>query len=137
MKNLKFIIAGIVFGIVMAKSEAFSWFRIQEMFRFQSFHMYGIIGTAVTLGVLGVYLIKKYHIRDFKGNPINFYPKEKAIFRYIGGGTIFGLGWALSGACPGPMVVNIGYGYLSMIIVFLFAIIGTYIYGLLKDKLPH
>ena len=137
MKHLKFIIAGIVFGIVMAKSEAFSWFRIQEMFRFQSFHMYGIIGTAVTLGVLGVYLIKKYHIRDFKGNPINFFPKEKTIIKYIGGGTIFGLGWGLSGACPGPMVVNIGYGYLSMIVVFLFAIIGTYIYGVIKDKLPH
>ena len=137
MKHLKFIVAGIVFGIVMAKSEAFSWFRIQEMFRFHSFHMYGIIGTAVTLGVLGVYLIKKYHMRDFKGNPINFFPKEKAFVRYIGGGTIFGLGWGLSGACPGPMVVNIGYGYLSMIIVFLFAIIGTYIYGVVKDKLPH
>lgn len=137
MKHLKFIIAGIVFGIVMAKSEAFSWFRIQEMFRFQAFHMYGIIGTAVTLGVLGVFLIKKYGIRDSSGNPIKFYPKEKAFMRYIGGGTIFGLGWALSGACPGPMVVNIGYGYLSMVVVFVFAILGTYIYGILKDKLPH
>lgn len=137
MKHLKFIIAGIVFGIVMAKSEAFSWFRIQEMFRFQSFHMYGIIGTAVTLGVLGVFLIKKFGIRDSSGNPINFYPKEKAFIRYISGGTIFGLGWGLSGACPGPMVVNIGYGYLSMIVVFAFAILGTYFYGIIKNKLPH
>lgn len=137
MKFLKFLIAGIVFGVVMAKSEAFSWFRIQEMFRFQSFHMYGIIGTAVTLGVLGVFLIKKYNMRDLNGNPIMFYPKDKSTARYLIGGTIFGLGWALSGACPGPMVVNIGYGYLGMIVVFLFAILGTFLYGAIKDKLPH
>lgn len=137
MKFIKFLILGTVFGIVMAKSEAFSWFRIQEMFRFQAFHMYGIIGTAVILGVIGVALIKKFKLRDISGNPINFYPKEKAKLRYLIGGTIFGLGWALSGACPGPMVVNIGYGYLSMIVVFLFAIIGTYLYGFIKDKLPH
>jgi uncharacterized membrane protein YedE/YeeE len=137
MKFIKFLILGTVFGIVMAKSEAFSWFRIQEMFRFQSFHMYGIIGTAVTLGVIGVALIKKFNLRDIKGNPITFFPKEKSIVRYLIGGTIFGLGWALSGACPGPMVVNIGYGYLSMIVVFLFAIIGTYLYGAIKNKLPH
>lgn len=137
MKFLKFLIAGIVFGIVMAKSEAFSWFRIQEMFRFQSFHMYGIIGTAVTLGVIGVFLIKKYKMRDLNGNPIMFYPKDKSIMRYLIGGTIFGLGWALSGACPGPMVVNIGYGYLAMIVVFVFAILGTFLYGAIKNKLPH
>ena len=137
MKFIKFLILGTVFGIVMAKSESFSWFRIQEMFRFQSFHMYGIIGTAVTLGVIGVALIKKFNLRDIKGNPITFFPKEKSIVRYLIGGTIFGLGWALSGSCPGPMVVNIGYGYLSMIVVFLFAIIGTYLYGAIKNKLPH
>ena len=101
MKFIKFLLLGIVFGIVMAKSEAISWFRIQEMFRFQAFHMYGIIGTAVTLGVIGVALIKKFQIRDFQGNPILFHPKEKSIVRYLVGGTIFGLGWALSGACPG------------------------------------
>ena len=112
MKFIKFLLLGIVFGIVMAKSEAISWFRIQEMFRFQAFHMYGIIGTAVTVGVIGVALIKKFKIRDFNGNPILFHPKEKSIVRYLVGGTIFGLGWALSGACPGPMVVNIGYGFL-------------------------
>ena len=137
MKLIKFILLGIVFGIVMSKSEAVSWFRIQEMFRFQSFHMYGIIGTAVALGVLGVALIKRFKIRDFQGNPIVFYPKEKSIIRYILGGIIFGLGWALSGACPGPMVVNIGYGFFAMIIVFLFAIFGTFIYGVIKSKLPH
>lgn len=137
MKFIKFLALGIVFGIVMTKSEAVSWFRIQEMFRFQAFHMYGIIGTAVTLGVAGVALIKKFHIRDFHGNPIVFNPKEKSIARYLIGGSIFGLGWALSGACPGPMVVNIGYGYWAMAIVFFFAIVGTYFYGLIKDKLPH
>lgn len=137
MKLIKFLVLGIVFGVVMAKSEAISWFRIQEMFRFQSFHMYGIIGTAVTLGVIGVALIKKFKLRDFHGNPILFHPKDKSIVRYLLGGTIFGLGWALSGACPGPMVVNIGYGFLSMALVFLFAIVGTYLYGVVKDKLPH
>jgi uncharacterized membrane protein YedE/YeeE len=137
MKLLKFLALGTLFGIVMAKSEALSWYRIQEMFRFQAFHMYGIIGTAVTLGVLGVFIIKKYNVRDINGNPIIFYPKEKSIWRYLIGGIIFGLGWALSGACPGPMVVNIGYGFVSMIVVFLFAIIGTFTYGLVMKKLPH
>jgi uncharacterized protein len=137
MKYIKFLALGIVFGIVMAKSEAMSWFRIQEMFRFQAFHMYGIIGTAVVLGALGVALIKKFKINDFSGNRIQFYPKDKSIYRYLIGGSIFGLGWALSGACPGPMVVNIGYGYYSLAIVFFFAIVGTYLYGLIKDKLPH
>ncbi len=137
MKFIKFLVLGILFGIVMAKSEAISWFRIQEMFRFQAFHMYGIIGTAVVLGVTGVSLIKKFNIRDFHGNPIIFYPKDKSITRYLIGGTIFGLGWALSGACPGPMVVNIGYGFFAMAIVFLFGIIGTFLYGYFKEKLPH
>jgi uncharacterized protein len=137
MKFIKFLLLGIVFGVVMAKSEAISWFRIQEMFRFQSFHMYGIIGTAVILGVAGVALIKKYKIRDYHGNPIQFNPKDKSIPRYLIGGSIFGLGWALSGACPGPMVVNIGYGFLSMAIVFFFALVGTYLYGVLRTKLPH
>ena len=137
MKFIKFLLLGIVFGIVMTKSEALSWFRIQEMFRFQAFHMYGIIGTAVTLGVSGVALIKKFKIRDYHGNPIVFSPKDRSVSRYILGGTIFGLGWALSGACPGPMVVNVGYGYWAMALVFFFALVGTYLYGVLKNKLPH
>lgn len=137
MKLIKFLLVGIVFGIVMTKSEAVSWFRIQEMFRFQAFHMYGIIGTAVVLGVTGVALIKKFRIRDFQGNPIVFHPKDRSIIRYLAGGLIFGLGWALSGACPGPMVVNIGYGYLPMVVVFFFALVGTYLYGYFQQKLPH
>lgn len=137
MKLIRFLLLGIVFGIIMTKSEAVSWFRIQEMFRFQSFHMYGIIGTAVTLGVLGVALMKKLRLRDFQGNPITFYPKDRSVVRYLAGGTIFGLGWALTGACPGPMVVNIGYGYVAMIVVFIFALIGTFLYGVIKDRLPH
>lgn len=137
MKLIKFLLLGMVFGIVMAKSEATSWYRIQEMFRFQSFHMFGIIATAVILGVIGVALIKKFNVRDFSGEPIMFYPKDKSIARYLIGGGIFGLGWALSGACPGPMVVNIGYGFLTFGIVFLFAMMGTYLYGALKDRLPH
>jgi uncharacterized protein len=137
MKGLKFIAAGTFFGIVMAKSEAISWYRIQEMFRFQSFHMYGIIGTAVILGVIAVYLIKKFRIRDTEGNPVVFQHKERSWKRYLIGGSVFGLGWALTGACPGPMFVNVGYGYLAMLIVILGALLGTYLYGLLQKKLPH
>ena len=137
IKFIKFLLLGIAFGIVMAKSEAISWYRIQEMFRFQAFHMYGIIGTAVGLGVIGVAIIKKFKLNDFSGQPILFNPKEFSIFRYLLGGIIFGLGWALSGACPGPMVVNIGYGFLSMVVVFLFAIVGTYLYGYFSKRLPQ
>lgn len=137
MKGLKFILAGILFGIIMAKSEAISWYRIQEMFRFQSFHMYGIIGTAVVLGTISVYLIKKFMIKDIEGNPIVFQDKDKSWKKYLIGGSIFGLGWALTGACPGPMFVNIGYGYWSMILVVIGALAGTYLYGVLRSKLPH
>lgn len=137
MKGLKFILSGLVFGVIMAKSEAISWYRIQEMFRFQSFHMYGIIGTAVILGVTIVFLIKKFKIRDFQGNPIIFQDKDKSWKRYLIGGSIFGLGWALTGACPGPMFVNVGYGYYAMLLVILGSLIGTYLYGLIKHKLPH
>ena len=137
MKFIKFLIAGVLFGIVMAKSEAISWYRIQEMFRFQSFHMFGIIGVAVVLGMIGVALIKKFNLKDIYGQPIKFIDKEKSITSYLVGGIIFGLGWALTGACPGPIVVNIGYGFISLIVVFLFATLGTYLYGIVKDKMPH
>lgn len=135
MKALKYILVGIVFGIIMTKSEAISWYRIQEMFRFQSFHMYGIIGVAVILGIMIVAFIKKYKLKDLAGNPIVFIPKSKSIKKYLLGGTIFGLGWALTGACPGPLFVNLGYGYLSMGIVILSAILGTYLYGVFSEKL--
>lgn len=137
MKTLKYIFAGILFGITMSKSEAISWFRIQEMFRFQSFHMYGIIGTAVCLGIAAVWLIKKFQIKDSTGQQIVFKDKERSFIRYLIGGTIFGLGWALTGSCPGPMFVNLGYGYLSMLIVIAGSIAGTYIYGLVKNKISH
>lgn len=137
MKAIKYIIAGLCFGIIMAKSEAISWYRIQEMFRFQSIHMYGIIGTAVLCGIVMVQIIKRYKIRDIRGNKITFTPKERGFWRYLLGGSVFGLGWALIGACPGPLFVNVGFGYPAYIVSIVFAIFGTYLYGVLKDKLPH
>ncbi|NEU06962.1 YeeE/YedE family protein [Flavihumibacter sp. R14] len=137
MKQLKFIVAGIIFGIIMSKSEAVSWYRIQEMFRFQSIHMYGIMGTAVGIGVIAIYLIKKYRLKDHSGAPIKFVEKEKGWKRYLYGGIIFGLGWALTGACPGPMFVLIGHGYLAILLVVAGALLGTFSYGIIKDKLPH
>ena len=137
MKYLKFLLVGIFFGIVMVKSEAVSWYRIYEMFRFQSFHMYGIIGSAVVAGVISVWLIKRYKMRSTEGNEIVFTPKDKVFTRYIVGGTLFGLGWALAGACPGPMYVLLGTGVFSILIVIASAVLGTFVYGLLRDKLPH
>jgi len=137
MKKLYFFAVGIVFGIVMIKSEAASWFRIFEMFYFQSFHMYGIIGSAIITGVLGNLVIKKLQIKDFNNNRIQYNNKENTIKRYIVGGSIFGLGWALVGACPGPIFVLFGAGFYSALIIILSAVLGTFIYGLLKDKLPH
>jgi uncharacterized protein len=137
MKYIKFLLIGVVFGIVMFKSEAASWFRIYEMFRFQSFHMYGIIGSALALGVLGVYLIKKYRLKALDGEPIKFVPKDKSFSRYMYGGVIFGLGWALAGSCPGPIYTLIGAGYISIIVVLVGALGGTFLYGLLRKKLPH
>lgn len=137
MKGIKFILVGILFGIIMAKSEAVSWYRIQEMFRFQSFHMYGIIGTAVTIGVIGTALIKKFKLKDTSGIPIVFAPKDKGWKNYLFGGTIFGIGWAMTGACPGPLFVNLGYGYWMIGLAIIMATLGTFTYGVLKDKLPH
>lgn len=137
MKYLKFLLIGIIFGIVMFKSEAASWFRIYEMFRFQSFHMYGIMGSALVFGVLGIYLIKKYNLKSIDGEPIKFTPKEKSFSRYMFGGIIFGLGWALAGSCPGPIYTLIGAGYVSILVVLLGALIGTFIYGVFRNRLPH
>lgn len=137
MKFIKYLIPGILFGIVMTKSEAVSWFRIQEMFRFESFHMYGIIGTAVILGIILVAVIKKLHGKNLEGETIKFNPKNMSIPRYLIGGIIFGLGWAMTGACPGPMFTLLGQGVWAILLVIGSAIIGTYVYGLLRTKLPH
>jgi uncharacterized membrane protein YedE/YeeE len=137
MKYIKFLLAGILFGIVMTKAEIISWYRIYEMFRFESFHMYGIIGSAVILGVIMVQIMKRKQMKDITGTEVKFNPKQMSVTRYLLGGTIFGLGWALSGACPGPMFVLVGYGYLSILLVIGGAILGTFVYGLLRDKLPH
>ncbi|RTE53288.1 YeeE/YedE family protein [Arenibacter aquaticus] len=137
MKFLKFLFVGIFFGIVLVKSEAVSWYRIYEMFKFQSFHMYGIIGSAVLLGVISVAFIKKSQLKSLEGKPIQLVIKEKGLTRYLVGGTIFGLGWALAGACPGPMYILVGSGVFSMFIVIAAAILGTFTYGVLKNKLPH
>ncbi|MET6990046.1 DUF6691 family protein [Sediminicola arcticus] len=137
MKFLKFLLVGLFFGIVLVKSEAVSWYRIFEMFKFQSFHMYGIIGSAVFLGVIGVWLIKKFKIQSTEGNEIFLPPKDKSFARYILGGTIFGFGWALAGACPGPMYILLGTGVFTMLIVIGAALLGTFTYGVLRNKLPH
>lgn len=137
MRTIIYLVIGILFGITMFKSEAASWFRIYEMFKFQSFHMYGIIGTAVGLGVLMVLLIKKLNIKSFYGETIDFPPKEKSITRYLVGGIIFGLGWALAGACPGPMYTLVGVGVVPILVVIAASILGTFVYGLLRDKMPH
>lgn len=137
MKLLRFFAVGILFGVVLTKAEAISWYRIYEMFLFQSFHMYGIIGVAVFVGVCGLKLIKKREIKDFEGQPIEILDKEKSIARYLFGGFMFGLGWALVGACPGPIFILLGTGVPAIAVVLFGALLGTYVYGLLKDKLPH
>ncbi|AUS06103.1 DUF6691 family protein [Pseudotamlana carrageenivorans] len=137
MKFIKYLFVGIFFGIVLVKSEAVSWFRIYEMFRFQSFHMYGIIGTAIATGVLFLQISKKGHIKTMQGADLYVPKKDKGFTRYIIGGIIFGLGWALVGACPGPMYILLGTGVWSMLIVIAAAIAGTFLYGILKNKLPH
>jgi uncharacterized membrane protein YedE/YeeE len=137
MKYIKFLVIGILFGIVMTKSEAISWYRIQEMFRFQSFHMYGIIGSALAIGILLVQLIKIKGLKTYQGETIQLKDKNFSISRYLFGGIIFGFGWALSGACPGPMYTLIGNGFSVFIVVILSALLGTYVYGLLRGRLPH
>lgn len=121
----------------MTKSEAISWFRIQEMFRFESFHMYGIIGVAVILGAITTALIKYLHTKNLDGYEIQFRPKDFSIPRYLLGGIVFGLGWAMTGACPGPLFTLFGHGFLSIGLVILSAVFGTYMYGVLKPRLPH
>jgi uncharacterized membrane protein YedE/YeeE len=137
MKTLKYFLVGFLFGIVLTKSEAVSWYRIYEMFQFQSFHMYGIIGVAVATGVIGIQIIKRYNVKDIDGFPIEIQEKPKDNTRYWIGGISFGLGWALVGSCPGPIFILIGAGFMPVVIVLIGALIGTIIYGALKSKLPH
>lgn len=137
MKAIKFISIGILLGIVLYKSEAASWYRIYEMFQFRSFHMYGMIGSALGTAIILVQIIKRKQLKDSNGMPIQFHDKDKSITRYLVGGTIFGLGWALTGACPGPLFTLMGSGYWTMGITLLFAVLGTWLYGLLRHKLPH
>tara|TARA_R100000935_G_C2825609_1_gene162122 strand:- start:4 stop:420 length:417 start_codon:yes stop_codon:yes gene_type:complete len=137
MKYITYVFIGFFFGIIMYKSEAASWFRIYEMLEFGSFHMYGIIGSALLIGVLGVQIIKRKNIKAMGGQEMQLNPKEMSIPRYLIGGIIFGLGWALAGACPGPMYVLAGSGYISILVVIAAALFGTFVYGLLRHKLPH
>ena len=137
MKTLKYLITGIIFGIIMFKSEAASWFRIFEMFQFDSFHMYGIIGSALATGVIGIQLVKGLKLRSFSGEEIIIPPKAKGWKNYLFGGIVFGLGWGLAGACPGPIFTLVGAGFLPIILVLVFAVLGTFVYGILKPKLPH
>ncbi len=134
--NFKYLFVGIIFGITFIKAEIISWYRIQEMFRLQSFHMYGIIGSALLVGMISVYIIKKFRLHTISDEPITI---SKKIFNkgQIYGGLIFGLGWGLSGACPGSLFALIGNGYSVILVTLISAIAGTWFYGLIREKLPH
>jgi uncharacterized membrane protein YedE/YeeE len=134
--NIKFMITGILFGIVFVKSEVISWFRIQEMFRLQSFHMYGIISSAIFVGMISVFIIKKFKIKTMSGEVIHFHTKTFNKGQ-VYGGLIFGVGWAITGACPGPLFAQIGTGATVIIIPLLSAILGTWVYGKFREKLTH
>ncbi|MEE1886016.1 DUF6691 family protein [Pedobacter flavus] len=134
--NLKYLAVGILFGIVFVKAEVVSWFRIQEMFRLQSFHMFGVIGSAVFVGVISVWLIKKFKVKTIYGEPIKI--ADKTFNKgQIYGGLLFGFGWAITGACPGPLFAQIGTGATVIIVTLLSAVAGTWVYGLVREKLPH
>ncbi|MEY4011785.1 MAG: hypothetical protein RIT22_909 [Bacteroidota bacterium] len=137
MKLIKYLVVGFVFGIVLTKSEAVSWYRIYEMFQFQSFHMYGIISVAIATGLIGIQIIKRNKIKDIDGAPIVIKNKEKGAARYWIGGILFGLGWGLVGSCPGPIFILLGAGIFPVILVLIGALVGTILYGLFKEKLPH
>lgn len=134
--NLKYMAVGIAFGIVFIKAEIISWFRIQEMFRFQSFHMFGVIGSAVIVGVISVLLIKKFNVKTMYGEIIEFHPKQFNKGQ-VYGGLLFGLGWAITGACPGPLFALIGSGATVIVVTLISAIAGTWVYGYFREKLPH
>ena len=133
---LKYLVVGALFGIVFVKAEIISWFRIQEMFRLQSFYMYGVISSAVVVGLLSVQIIKRFNIKTLSGEPIRFYPKEFRKGQIIGG-FLFGLGWAITGACPGPLFAQIGSGFSVVVVTLLSAIAGTWVYGRFSHRLPN
>ena len=137
MGYIRFLILGILFGIILIKSQVASWFRIQEMFRFDSFHMYGVIGSAVVLLAVAIVLFKRYQVRSSNGEPLPLTPKKWSIPRYLIGGIIFGTGWAMTGACPGPLYSLIGSGFYVILVPLGSAVLGTYAYGLVRNKLPH
>ena len=137
MKFIKYLLVGFIFGIVLTKSEAVSWYRIYEMFQFQSFHMYGIISVAIATGIIGIQLIKRNNIKAIDGTAIVIKNKDKGSVRYIIGGIFFGLGWGLVGSCPGPIFILLGAGIFPVVLVLIGALIGTILYGISKDKLPH
>jgi uncharacterized protein len=134
--NLKYLVVGLGFGIVFVKAEIISWFRIQEMFRLQSFHMYGVIGSAVVVGIISVWLIKKFKVKTIYGEQIELHPKTFNKGQ-VYGGLLFGLGWAITGACPGPLFATIGTGATVIAVTLLSAIAGTWVYGYFREKLPH
>jgi len=135
-RGIKYLFAGAGFGIVLIKSEVLSWWRIQEMFRLESFHMYGVIGSAVLTGMISVALLRKFKVRTLAGEPIRTVPKQFNKGQVFGG-LLFGFGWAITGACPGPIYAQIGAGFSVVIVTLLSAIAGTWVYGLLREKLPH
>jgi uncharacterized protein len=134
--NIKYLVVGVFFGIVFVKAEIISWYRIQEMFRLHSFHMYGVIGTAVVVGAISVWAIKKFSIKTMQREKVVFHDRQFHWGNVIGG-TMFGLGWAITGACPGPLFAQIGSGFYAVIVTLLSAVAGTWVYGLVRDKLPH
>ncbi len=137
MKHIRFLSMGILFGIILSKGEIISWYRIQEMFRFQSFHMYGVIGSAVVFGILTIQFIKRKKLRDSAGDLITVSTQEPGYARNLIGGIIFGLGWAITGACPGPLFILMGHQGWVFILAIAGAILGTFSYGLIEKKLPH
>ncbi len=134
--NFKYLFVGIVFGIVFVKAEVISWFRIQEMFRMQSFHMYGVIGTAVVTGMISIWLIERFNVKTIHGEEIHFHPKKFNKGQVIGG-LLFGFGWAMTGACPGPMFAQLGMGFSVVAVVLASAVAGTWVYGYMRNRLPH
>ena len=135
---MRYLLAGLAFGFVLTRAEVISWFRIQEMFRFQSFHMYGIIATAILVAGISLEILKRANARALDGTPIRLEPKDVGRgYRYLAGGSIFGVGWAFTGACPGPLFALLGSGITVIAVPIVAALAGTWVYGYMRDRLPH